>query len=177
MSGRRSFTRRRRSGQRGLTTNHFTGTVTNVATATETATTILTGIDAVTNRGSHVPDSAWVKYVSVTVTCTTIPAAITRFQACLFLERGGDTISNPITSWFTTTDPISEGMLEARQGIRSRVVDVTKAASDFTVFRAKLVCKRGFKMRDGDDLKLSLLQNSGGNLDFNYTVKALYRAS
>ena len=55
------------------------------------------------------------------------------------------------------------------------MIDVTKAANDFTAFRAKLVIKKPFKMRDGDDLQLWLLQSSGGNLDFNYTTKVLYK--
>lgn len=188
MFGYRRFSRRRsgytrkprgRFGKRGslgiTNTNHFQLAISAVATATETQTTLATGIDPITNRSTHVPDGAILKYLSVRLACTTIPAAITRFQLGIWRLKGADTMSTPIADWFATTEPITQNMIEARQSIVSRVIDITKPASDFTAFHATLKVTKPIKIRDGDDIVLVILHNAGGNLDFNATVKSIYR--
>lgn len=116
-----------------------------------------------------------MKYLSVRVADTAIAAAVTRFNVALFYAPGAKVLTTPIANWFATTDPVTGSMIDSRVLIRSRMVDVTKPANDYTAFHCVVKLRKPIKWRDGDDLQLWILQDSGGNKTFNYTVKCLYK--
>lgn len=95
---------------------------------------------------------------------------MTKFQAILWRRPGGHALSTPIASYFNTTDPLTEAALEIRRFKLHGPLTITKAANDFTAMRATLRWRGNIKVRDGDDFLLTVLQSSGGNLDFQTNV-------
>lgn len=184
MGRRGGFRARRRFRGRGFrrfvrakrTINHFENDITAVVSGTETLTTIATGVDDTSNRSTHIPDGARLVFLSVRGECTTIPAATTKFTHCLIHRAGGLTISaTPIASYFSTTDPLPGDAIMARKQMLAGPRVDTKAASDFTRHTFLLRWKGNILVRDGDDFIWDVLQNSGGNLNFNARVTLVYR--
>lgn len=150
------------------TVNHWQddASFVDVANATETSMTVVTGIDDAANRSTHVPDGSILKAIRCSVQCTTIPAAITKFQVILWRRPGGDATTSPITNYFSTTDPATQSMMNIRRFKLRGPFTTLKASSDFTAWRRTISWKGNLKIRDGDDILLTILQDSGGTLDF-----------
>lgn len=165
--------RRRGRGSRRIpvmrTINHYEDdtSLATVATATETTMTIGVGVDDVSNRSTHIPDGSILRRISCMLRCTSIPTAATKFQAILWRRPGGHALSTPISNYFSTTDPLPEAALEIRRFKLHGPITVTKAASDFTTFKVFLRWRGMLRIRDGDDILVTVLQNSGGNLAFH----------
>lgn len=137
-----------------------------VATATETNATIAVGVDDASNRSTHVPDGSILKSVSVRLQCTTIPAAVTKFQIILWRRPAADGTATPIAHWFSSTDPATQEHMSIRRFKLAGPFTSVKAASDFTAWKGRLFWRGNLKMRDGDDIFATILHDAGGNLAF-----------
>jgi len=158
------------------TVNHWQddASLLDVASGTHTNLTVAVGIDDASNRSTHVPDGSILKSIKVRFQCTTIPAAITKFQFILWRRPGGDATTDPITNYFSTTDPAAQSMMSIRRFKLRGPFTVLKPASDFTAFRGSVSWRGNLKIRDGDDVFLTVLQDSGGTLDFTAQCQTVF---
>lgn len=177
MSRRRSFTRRRGRRVRGLTINHFEDDTTfaAVATATETTLTVATGVDDASNRSTHVPDGAWLKSIKVNLQAGEISSTQMKLQGILWRRPGGDATTNPITNYYATTDPATQSMMNVRRFKLRGPFTVAKAANDITPPKMSFRWRGNLKMRDGDDILLTILHNAGANRSFTTQVFTSFR--
>lgn len=136
--------------------------------------TLATGIDDASNRSTHIPDGSILRSVRVGWQCTTIPAAVTKFQTILWRRPGGDATTSPITNYFLSTDPATQGMMSIRRFKLAGPFTRLKAANDFTAQKGFLSWKGNLKIRDGDDILATILHDAGGNLAFRTQIQSVF---
>lgn len=143
-------------------------------TAVEDIDPIVTGSDTPDDRGVDVPNGAIIHKIVVRAQPTTIAAG--KYQCFLHKAPGGMTIANPIASWLGTTDPLTEDQILARRYQLGKVHTqlVVAGALIPPVFWCTWKSRRGFTIRDGDDVNIAVLQDSGGNVTFDYQIAVHY---
>lgn len=133
------------------------------------------GIDDASNRSTHVPDGRYLKMVKSTVWCTTIPGALTNYTLMMWRRPGGENLATPIASYFSATDPITEDAMNARRFKMAGPFRTLKANGEVTAYKKTIVWRGNMKIRDGDDVFVTVLQDSGGNLNFQARNTVVYR--
>lgn len=155
-----------------LTRNHYETTLDITAADTTTDFTIATGVDDVSNRSTHIPDGAVLKYIRVIIRYPSLTAGT--YRAAMWRRPGAETAPTDfIASWLDTTDPITANAIRARRfKMRGpkQTVQVAGAANPITT---TLNWKGAMKIRDGDDIILSL-RAPAANIDPNVYVSLGY---
>lgn len=142
---------------------------------TELITPIMTGTETPTDRQISVPTGAQIHYCIVRIQAQTIAAG--KYQCMLSWRPGAETLTLPIASYFTTTEPVTNDMLRARRTCLSppHTQRVVAGALVPVTFRCMWKDRKGRTVQDGDDIVLTLLQNSGGGVTFDTQVYLGYR--
>lgn len=148
---------------------------TSTTGGTELNTTVFVGIDALANRGTNIPEGAVLTWVKVELWATDATPVAGKHQCMLTYRPGGEafTTTSPITSWFLTTDPLTEDAIAVRRLKLGRgphtTVTVTGASGP-----PHFICFwRGRKLiHDGDDVVLSQLD--AGSTAWTATCEARY---
>lgn len=147
---RRRFFRRRQT----LTRNHFQTDFSQTTGGTAQNGTVATTVDDASNRSTHIPDGAILKYIIVEGQCETVNAG--KYEFGLFRQPGGITLSaDLVTDYYATTDPITTAMRNARVFKLAGPRVVLQASAAIAPIRFILKWKGRLKMRDGDDILLS----------------------
>lgn len=140
--------RRRRPS---ITRNHFELDVTQTTGGTAQNTTVATGVDDTSNRSTHIPDGAILKYIIVEAQCETVNAG--KYSFGLWRQPGGISLSTDLTNdYYTTTDPITTAMRNARVFKLAGPKTIVQASAAVAPVRIFLKWRGSIKWRDGDDV-------------------------
>lgn len=172
---RRSYFRRRpffRSKPGLLTVNHARITPFATAAGVAETNTIFTCVSGPSNRGTHIPEGAVLKRVILDLWNADTTLSVGLHQAGLWIRPGGLAFAaEPITGWFATTDPASQGMIEARKYVICRPRTQFTVTGGSAAPRFRLSCKMNRTMRDGDDIVVASLDDAASNWDGIATAK------
>lgn len=153
---RRTFRRFRRRGPKQFrTVNHFETDITQTAGGTEQQTVILTGVDDAANRSSNIPEGSLLRKIIVAGMCETVNAG--KYQFYLGHRPGGETLVDPIASYFSTTDPLTQAAIKARKYRLAGPKTILQASAAIAPIKVALAWKGALRIRDGDDIIVSTI--------------------
>lgn len=147
--------------KQAVTKNHFQLALSTTG-GTELQTPVATGIDAPNDRGIDVPENSVLRSVVCNMSAL---ATVTGKHQCMLWRRPGGSTNNGIASFWLTTDPATEEMIEIRRSMMSTVH--TKHIIIGAVEPLKFSChwRGNMRMYDGDDVILSLLDGTSTDYD------------
>lgn len=113
----------------------------------------MTGVDTANDRGPDIPDGSILRSLFVKVVAQTVAAGEYTFM--LVRRPGGHAFaSNPITGYFATTDPMTQGMIEARKFKLTSPQQMRQVTGALVPIAFRLKWRGTLKINDGDDLVL-----------------------
>lgn len=155
-----------------LTVNHASITAFATVAATAESNTIFTGVSGPSNRGTHIPEGAFVKTIILDLWNADTTLSVGKHQAGLWWRPGAQTFaSEPISAWFATTDPMSQGMIESRKFVLCKPKTVFTVTGGSAAPRFLFVCHPNRVIRDGDDIIVSSLDDANSTWDGIATAK------
>lgn len=93
----------------------------------------------------------------------------------MWRRPGANALTGPLADWISQTDPLPEEPRQIRVfRMRGPFVRL-KANGELTPYRVTLKWRGNMRMRDGDDVIVTLVQNSGGNLNFKTQNLLVYK--
>lgn len=114
----------------------------------------MSGVDTANDRGPDIPDGSILRSINVKIVAQTVAAGE---YTCMLMRRpGGMTFaSEPITGFFATTDPMSQGMLEARKFKLAGPHQMRQVTGALVPVVMKLSWRGSLKINDGDDIVIA----------------------
>lgn len=88
---------------------------------------------------------------------------------------GGEDMTSWIGAYFVTTDPATENMITSRKYKMAGPFTKQVHSSGTAVMTGVLKWKGAMKIRDGDDIIASILQNSGAARDFQAQIFTTFK--
>jgi len=151
------------------TKNHYEANFNLGIATTDQIFTLATGVDAATNRSTHIPNGATLRAVTVTLAGTTLVAG--KHQCLLYFEPGGSgAIATPITSYWSGTDPLPEDSIDIRRNMMGRVDTVQKVTGALTPIQMRCVWRGRKLIRQDDVINLCLIKNSVSTLAYDAQI-------
>lgn len=111
-------------------------------------------MDAPNDRGPDIKDGAVLTRLAIKVVAQSVAAGEYTFM--LMRRPGGMAFSaEPVTGYFATNDPATQGMIEARKFKLAGPFQQRQVTGALVPIIFKLHWRGRLKMRDGDDIVLS----------------------
>lgn len=144
--------------------NHYETTMVHGGAGSQT-TVVAVAVDDVTNRSTHVQNGSVLKKVVVEIAPQTLTAG--KYQCLMWKQLGGVAVADPIASYFSSTDPITEDAVLMRRNLMGRVE--TRRVFATAVVPLGFTCKwRGNTlMRDGDAIDITI----GSNVALTFDIR------